>query len=55
MLAFGVFQGGGVKGFALAGALEVATDELGYDFTAGVAGTSAGVHTRRSLRREMDK
>jgi patatin-like phospholipase/acyl hydrolase len=39
---FAIFQGGGAKGTALAGALEVAETEFGCDFSLGVAGTSAG-------------
>ena len=38
--AYGVFEGGGVKGIALVGALKAA-EELGFTFRA-VAGTSAG-------------
>lgn len=41
MEAFGVFEGGGVRGIALVGALEVAIDHYDYQFI-GVAGTSAG-------------
>ncbi len=41
MDAFGIFEGGGVRGIALAGALEVAIKEYNYQFI-GVAGTSAG-------------
>ena len=40
MDAFGVFQGGGLKGFAHVGALQAA-DEKGVRFR-GLAGTSAG-------------
>jgi NTE family protein len=37
---FGVFEGGGVKGTGLVGAVEV-TEQQGYEFS-NVAGTSAG-------------
>ena len=42
MEAFGVFQGGGVRGIGLVGALEVLSSEYEWDFSLGVAGTSAG-------------
>ena len=37
---YGVFEGGGVKGTGLVGAVEV-TEQQGYEFS-NVAGTSAG-------------
>jgi NTE family protein len=39
---FAIFQGGGAKGAALAGALETAECDFGCDFSLGVGGTSAG-------------
>ena len=41
MEAFGIFEGGGVRGIGLVGALEVAIKNYDYEFI-GVAGTSAG-------------
>jgi NTE family protein len=48
MEADGVFAGGGIKGLAFAGALEVA-EERGYDKWAQLAGTSAGAITAMAL------
>jgi NTE family protein len=48
MQADGVFAGGGIKGLAFAGALEVA-EEKGYDEWVKLAGTSAGAITAMAL------
>lgn len=48
MEADGVFAGGGIKGLAFAGALQVA-EEKGYDKWAQLAGTSAGAITAMAL------
>jgi NTE family protein len=48
MRADGVFSGGGIKGLAFAGALEVA-EERGYTEWAKLAGTSAGAITAMAL------
>lgn len=48
MQADGVFAGGGIKGLAFAGALQVA-EEHGYDEWAQLAGTSAGAITAMAL------
>lgn len=39
--AYAIFEGGGVRGIGLVGALQVAVNRFGYNFI-GVAGTSAG-------------
>lgn len=62
MQADGVFAGGGIKGLAFAGALEVA-EEAGYDEWMQLAGTSAGAitamalavgYTAKELRRKLE-
>lgn len=62
MQADGVFAGGGIKGLAFAGALEVA-EERGYTEWVQLAGTSAGAitamalavgYTAKELRRQLE-
>jgi NTE family protein len=62
MQADGVFAGGGIRGLAFAGALEVA-EEKGYDEWVQLAGTSAGAitamalavgYTAEELRQQLD-